>query len=191
VADVPFELLVVGASLAAFLLLWGLLSLILRLPRFRRIPVEELLEDPSRRALLDMVRVEPGLPFQELARRTRQPPQRVRTELKDLERAGYLVRRRKDGHQCWFPAMAPRSLVRVTQEARTGSAPQVLQELVEADAPSLGNLGRRTGIPEEALRKELLRLRKAGLIEQPEGPLGLVRITAAGRKAHLHRDDGR
>jgi predicted transcriptional regulator len=189
VADLPFELLVVGASLAAFLVLWGLLTLILRLPRFRRIPVHELLDDPNRRALLDMVRVEPGLPFQELARRTRQPPQRVRVELKDLERAGYIVRRRKDGQQRWYPSAAPRSLVRATKEARTVLAPQVLGALVEADAPSLANLARRTGIEEEALRKELLRLRKAGLVDQPQGPTGPTRITAAGRRAHLHKDE--
>lgn len=153
-------------------------------PFFTRIADDELLQNPNRARILDLVRAEPGIHFQDLARKAGIGRGTLDHHLRKLVDAELVSIRRTSGYSCCFPkgvGAIDRRLMDAAPVLRSEGGRAVLQVVARRPGASSRDLAIELGLAPSTVSYHLKRLETAGLV-LPDPAVG-VRLTPLGEQA--------
>ncbi|MHB1260889.1 MAG: winged helix-turn-helix transcriptional regulator [Thermoplasmatota archaeon] len=153
-------------------------------PFFTRIADDELLHNPNRSRILDLVRAEPGIHFQDLARKAGVGRGTLDHHLRKLVDAELVSIRRTSGYACCFPkgvGAIDRRLMDAAPVLRSEGGRAVLQVVARRPGASSRDLAIELGLAPSTVSYHLKRLETAGLV-LPDPSVG-VRLTPLGEQA--------
>lgn len=148
---------------------------------FSRLREDRLLEHPVRRRVHDAVQGEPGIHFQELARRAAVGNGALDHHLRKLVAAGLLTVRKAPGYTCYFPKATDRRMMDAAPSLRSGGSRLVLDAVAQRPGASSRDLAGQLGLAPSTVSYHLKRLETAGLV-LPGAQAG-VRLTPLGEQA--------
>lgn len=148
---------------------------------FSRIRDDRVLEHPQRSRLMEAIRAEPGVHFQELARRLELGHGVLEHHVRKLVDAELVVVRRSSGYTCYFPKATDRRMMDAAPMLRSGGSRAVLQAVAAKPGTSSRDLASHLGLAPSTVSYHLKRLETAGLV-LPDARAG-VRLTALGAQA--------
>lgn len=160
---------------------WPLLKGLPAAGLFSRLREDRLLEHPVRRRIHDAVQAEPGLHFQELARRLAVGNGALDHHLHKLVAAGLLTVRKAPGYTCYFPKATDRRVMDAAPSLRSGGSRLVLEAVAQKPGASSRDLASHLGLAPSTVSYHLKRLETAGLV-LPGASAG-VRLTPLGEQA--------
>jgi len=154
-------LLAVGGGLGGALVGW------------RHLHQRNVLDHPTRMAILALVRAQPGVHLHALARATGLPAQQAAYHLHTLERMGLIASQKVAGRRCYHEASAAGEVRRALLEASRTPGPaaqQVLEFIASNPGASQSEVARQLGMLPGTARWHLRRLAEQGaLVEAREG----------------------
>lgn len=148
---------------------------------FSRIRGDRVLEHPQRARLLDAIQADPGVHFQELARRLGLGHGALDHHLRKLMDADLVVLRRAPGYTCYFPKATDRRVMDAAPVLRSGGSRMVLGAVADKPGVSSRDLASHLGLAPSTVSYHLKRLETAGLV-LPDPRAG-VRLTPLGEQA--------
>lgn len=162
---------IAGAALLVGLLYWlwpalksgGFVGLFSRLRR------ERLLEHPTRVAIVDAVRSQPGIHHTALVRMLGKGKGVVDHHLRKLDDAGLVVVRKSTGRTCYFVRGAVDAATMDAVPHLGPAAARVLAWVVENPGQSATRAARAVGISDGTMSHHVRRLRGAGLLRTDGG----------------------
>ncbi len=162
----------VVTGIAATLVLW-LAPLLKSAPwsgLFSRVKGTQVLEHPVRQEILDTINAEPGIHFQQLARRVGRGRGVVGHHLEKLEHAGLVEPVHQYGYLCLFPPGAGASDRRAAGAVKAPAAQRILKTVREKPGFTIQDLAQRLELSPSTVHGHVQRLLSAGLVEQrPDG----------------------
>jgi DNA-binding transcriptional ArsR family regulator len=148
---------------------------------FSRIRSDKVLDHPQRARLLDAIQADPGVHFQELARRLGLGHGVLDHHLRKLMDADLVLLRRAPGYTCYFPKATDRRMMDAAPMLRSGGSRAVLGAVAERPGVSSRDLASHLGLAPSTVSYHLKRLETAGLV-LPDPRAG-VRLTPLGEQA--------
>lgn len=148
---------------------------------FSRIRDDRVLDHPARSRVMEAVRAEPGVHFQELSRRLGLGHGVLEHHLRKLVDAEIVVMRRSPGYTCYFPKATDRRVMDAAPMLRSGGGRAVLGAVAERPGASSRDLAVHLGLAPSTVSYHLKRLETAGLV-LPDPRAG-VRLTPLGEQA--------
>lgn len=147
---------------------------------FSRIRDDQVLDHPRRRRIHEIIQAEPGIHFQELARRSETSRSALDHHLRKLVAARIVVRREGTGYACFFPRGAvDRRLMEVAPLLRADSTRAVLDAVAKAPGVTCADVAERVGLTSATVSYHLRKLRQAGLVSHGRA----LHVTADGEDA--------
>jgi DNA-binding MarR family transcriptional regulator len=153
-------------------------------PLFSRIADDEVLDNPNRARILEIIRAEPGIHFQDLSRKAAVGRGTLDHHLRKLVDAELVSVRRTSGYSCCFPKGAgaiDRRLMDAAPVLRSQGGRAVLEVVARRPGASSRDLAVELGLAPSTVSYHLKRLETAGLV-LPAGGMG-VRLTPLGEQA--------
>jgi DNA-binding transcriptional ArsR family regulator len=151
-------------------------------PLFSRIADDEVLRNPNRARILDLVRAQPGVHFQDLVRQAGVGRGTLEHHLRKLEAAGLVTIKRSKGYACCFPkGVVDRRLMEAAPVLRSEGGRAVLREVARRPGASSRDLAGQLGFAPSTVSYHLKRLESAGLVA-PDPAMG-ARLTPLGEQA--------
>ncbi|MEA3136560.1 MAG: hypothetical protein QOC71_841, partial [Thermoplasmata archaeon] len=153
-------------------------------PLFSRIDEDDLLDNPNRARILDLVRAEPGIHFQDLSRKAAVGRGTLDHHLRKLVDAELVTIRRTSGYSCCFPkgvGAIDRRLMDAAPVLRSEGGRAVLQVVARRPGASSRDLAVELGLAPSTVSYHHKRLETAGLV-LPDPTVG-VRLTPLGEQA--------
>ncbi len=148
---------------------------------FSRTRDDELLEHPRRAQIQQLVQAEPGIHFQDLARRLNLGRGNLEHHLRKLVAAGLLSKVPSNGYTCYFPkGTVDRRLMAAAPLLRSEGGRAVLDAVREQPGRSGRELAAALGLSQSTVSYHLRRLEEAGLVFG--GGAG-VRLSPLGEQA--------
>jgi predicted transcriptional regulator len=170
-----------GAALYYF---WPALKGAAFAPLFSRIEDDEILKHPNRARINELIRAEPGIHFQDLARRVGLGRGTLDHHLRKLVDAELVTIRRSGGYACCFPkgsGAIDRRLMDAAPVLRSQGGRAVLQVVARRPGTSNRDLAMELGLAPSTVSYHLKKLELAGLV-LPDPAAG-VRLTPLGEQA--------
>jgi DNA-binding transcriptional ArsR family regulator len=152
----------IGLGAGLLYWLWPVLKGTPVLGLFSRLREPELLQNPTRRRILDAVEAQPGIHFKELLRRTGLPNGSLVHHVEQLRRAGLVVARAGNGYTCYFPR-GPADGAKAGALKADG-ARKVLAAVKANPGASGLDVAHRTGLQPSTVAYHVQRLTEAGLL---------------------------
>lgn len=156
---VPGWTLAVAATIAAAIpVLW----------LYRRMTGEEILEHPTRRRIVDLIRSSPGLSAAEIARRLDADYDTIRYHVRRLEDCGKLVTRRPDGKIRYFAngGTHDRREIDVLSVLACDVRRRIVRSILDEDGLYAGEVADRADIARSTASHHLSTLQGAGVVER-------------------------
>jgi DNA-binding transcriptional ArsR family regulator len=152
---------------------------------FSRIGPDEVLDHPLRAQIVSLVESEPGLHFQELARRLETGRGTLEHHLRKLVDANLVVPQSSRGFTCYFPkGKVDRHLMAAAPVLKSTGARQVLQAINSGPNRAAQDIAETTGFTPSTVNYHLKRLVGAGLVlSQRVGRFTLLAPTTLGQQA--------
>lgn len=148
---------------------------------FSRIENDRVLEHPARRTLHALVEANPGIHFQELARKAGFGRGQLEHHLRKLQAANLVSRVEGASYTCFFArGQHDRRVMAAAPLLRSDGGRAVLGVLQELPGATSRQIAARLGLSAGTVSYHVKRLREAGLLESSGGALHL---TDTGRKA--------
>jgi predicted transcriptional regulator len=148
---------------------------------FTRLRGDQLLRHPARARIHSAVEADPGIHFQELARRLDLGKGTLEHHLHKLVEGGQLVAHVSPGYTCYFPRKTDRAVMAAAPFLRTPGPRSILEAIVHDGRTQVPDLCAQTGLSRSTVNHHLLRMKDAGLIEG--GGAGGYRPTRHAMKA--------
>lgn len=166
--DVPSTTRLVQTGAAAALLavlyfLWPMLKSV-GFGLFSRIHGDAALDHPARADLLAAIEQEPGIHFQELARRTRLGHGATDHHLRKLVEARRVVRHEANGYACYFPMATDRRVMAAAPALRSNTARRTLEAIIDRPGLNGGELAQVLGANRGTVNHHVKRLVDAGVL---------------------------
>ncbi|MEK6974872.1 MAG: winged helix-turn-helix transcriptional regulator [Candidatus Thermoplasmatota archaeon] len=134
---------------------------------FSRIRDDDLLENPSRRMLRDLVEQSPGIHHQELVRRLGKGKGGAEHHLRKLVEGGVLVSKPSPGYTCyWVAGQATRASVAAAPVLKSPVAQGILRLRQQSPGMSNADLARALGVRPATIHYHLERMTAAGVLIQ-------------------------
>ena len=150
---------------------------------FSRTRDDELLEHPRRAQVLQLVQAEPGIHFQDLARRLAVGRGTLDHHLRKMLAAGLLTKVQHNGYACYFPKGAvDRRVMAAAPLLRSGGGRAVFQALRQQPGRSGRELALALGLSQSTVSYHLRKLQEAGLVFGAGDGAGL-RLSPLGEQA--------
>ena len=153
-------------------------------PLFSRIADDEVLDNPNRARILELIRAEPGIHFQDLSRKASVGRGTLDHHLRKLVDAELVTVRRTSGYSCCFPkgtGAIDRRLMDAAPVLRSQGGRAVLEVVARRPGASSRDLAVELGLAPSTVSYHLKRLETAGLV-LPAAGMG-VRLTPLGEQA--------
>lgn len=152
---------------------------------FSRVAPERLAEHPGRARLLETIRAEPGIHFQELVRRSGLASGTAVHHLNKLARADLIACRPLGRYTCYFPGASPdRQSLLAAPLLRSDGARLVYETILGSPMLSGLELAERTGLQKSTVNYHVQRLTEAGLVAaQRDGRAVRLRATPGAAAA--------
>ena len=132
---------------------------------FSRIRDDELLRNPSRRLLRDLVAENPGIHHQELVRRLGKGKGGAEHHLRKLVDGGVLVSRQSPGYTCyWVAGGATRASVAAAPALKSPVAQGIVRLRLQSPGISSAAMARALGVRPATISYHVERLRAAGVL---------------------------
>jgi DNA-binding MarR family transcriptional regulator len=171
-----------GLLASALYYFWPHLKGLALAPLFSRIADDEVLDNPNRARILDLVRAQPGVHFQDLVRQAAVGRGTLEHHLRKLEAAGLVTIKRSKGYACCFPKGAvDRRLMEAAPVLRSEGGRAVLRAVAKRPGASSRDLAGHLGFAPSTVSYHLKRLESAGLVS-PDPAVG-ARLTPLGEQA--------
>lgn len=174
---------VVGIATASTLLLIALVlaKLGVSVPLYSRLDREDLLDQPTRRAVYDVLGEEEGLPLETIADEAECSPSTARYHLNRLEEGGLVAAAGTQAGQRWFAtgSLSPEEMQR-RAALEVGHSRKVYDHLVDEPGASLSEVADAIGSSPPAVHQIVDRLVDAGIVEKRRD----------GREVALYPADG-
>lgn len=170
-----------GLLASALYYFWPHLKGLALAPLFSRIADDEVLDNPNRARILDLVRAQPGVHFQDLVRQAGVGRGTLEHHLRKLEAADLVTIKRSKGYACCFPKGAvDRRLMEAAPVLRSEGGRAVLREVARRPGASSRDLAGELGFAPSTVSYHLKRLESAGLVS-PDPAVG-ARLTPLGEQ---------
>lgn len=156
---------IVAAAAGLLVWLWPALKSIAIAPFYSRIARPRALDHANRDTLHEIVRAEPGLHFQEIARRSGMGRGTVDHHLRKLVQTGILTQVAGPGYTCYFVAGAvDRRAMNGAPLLKAAGARQVVDAVARSPGASLSQVARSIGASVPSVHQHVHRLSDAGLL---------------------------
>jgi predicted transcriptional regulator len=133
---------------------------------YSRVQEPDALRHPTRKAVAEAVRAEPGVHFAELHRRLHLPRGTLSHHLGKLVETGVLHRRKAHGYVCYFPkGFGDRRFKAALASVKAAGARRILRMLDDEGEASVTDLASALDLDASTVSYHLDRLVSAGLIE--------------------------
>lgn len=160
--------------LAGLYYFWPSIKALPFLGGFSRLKKDEIEDHPNRAAIMEAVRAEPGLHFQQIRRRTGLANGSAVHHISQLEAKGLLSTRKTGAYTCYFArGEVGRDEMDAAGVARSDGARRVLDAVRDWPGASNGDIARVTGLSAGTVSHHLRRLGDAGAVTIGRGPRGL------------------
>lgn len=152
---------------------------------FSRIHGPQLLEHPTRQAVMDAVRGEPGIHFGALTQCIGAPPGQIRHHVRKLVDGRLIVERRSPGYTCYFLYRGTsRTVLEAAPVLRAPGARQLMSAMAASPGSNARDLAKSVGISPATATYHLQRLQQAGMVDaQRQGRSLSLRLTPEGESA--------
>lgn len=171
-----------GLLASALYYFWPHLKGLALAPLFSRIADDAVLQNPNRSRILDLVRAQPGIHFQDLVRQAAVGRGTLEHHLRKLEAADLVIIKRAKGYACCFPkGVVDRRLMEAAPVLRSEGGRAVLREVARRPGASSRDLAVQLGFAPSTVSYHLKRLESAGLVA-PDPAVG-ARLTPLGEQA--------
>lgn len=152
---------------------------------FSRIGRDEVLDHPLRSQIVGLVEAEPGLHFQELARRLDTGRGTLEHHLRKLVAADLLSAQPSQGFTCYFPkGKVDRRIMAAAPVLKSDGARLVLQAIANEPGRAAQDVATTTGLTPSTVNYHLKRLSGVGLVETiRRGRFTLLTPTSIGQQA--------
>jgi DNA-binding MarR family transcriptional regulator len=171
-----------GLLASALYYFWPHLKGLALAPLFSRIADDDVLQNPNRSRILEIVRAQPGIHFQDLVRQAAVGRGTLEHHLRKLEAAGLVTIKRSKGYACCFPkGVVDRRLMEAAPVLRSEGGRAVLREVAKRPGASSRDLAVELGFAPSTVSYHLKRLESAGLVS-PDPAVG-ARLTPLGEQA--------
>ncbi len=162
-AGISFVALLIGATYW----LWPALKAMPVFSLFSRVRPDQMMENPIRSDIYEVIKAEPGIHYQELVRRIGKGASVVDHHLRKLDLGNFISVQKGQGFTCFFPkGVVDHRIMMVVPILRTEGASRVLREVVKRPGQSVSELARSVGIAKSTVSYHVGRLRKVNLLEQ-------------------------
>lgn len=132
---------------------------------FSRIRDDDLLENPSRRLLRDLVEQTPGIHHQELVRRLGKGKGGAEHHLHKLVDGGLLIGRVSGGYKCyWVPGQATKTAVAAAPALKSPVAQGIVRLRLQQPGISNADMARALAVRPATVHYHVERLRAAGVL---------------------------
>ncbi|MDX1612623.1 MAG: winged helix-turn-helix transcriptional regulator, partial [Candidatus Thermoplasmatota archaeon] len=158
---------VVGVAGVSLLVLIGLILVKagVGVPLYSRLTREEILDNPLRRRIYEVVGEEPGLSMAAIARRADCSASTARYHLDRLSREEMVVRAGHEGLERWFvKGKQPRQAAELEAVLAVGNSREVFEAIQAHPGSSLGEVAEHVGTSPPAAHKVVNRLVEAGVV---------------------------
>lgn len=175
---------ILAAITAALVLLWPKLKVVLH-PLYTRISRDEILDNATRRRIVEAVRAEPGIHFRGLKRRLDVGRGILQHHLDKLVQAGYLAEHGAEAYRCYFAqGQVDRRVMEVADRLRADGARAVLDAVRHRPGSSLTEVAEAADVSASTAGYHLDKLAEAGLVHKARnGPSLAVDLTDLGSRA--------
>jgi DNA-binding transcriptional ArsR family regulator len=150
---------------------------------FSRIRDDKVLDHPQRARLMEAIRADPGVHFQELCRRMGLGHGVLEHHVRKLVDAELVVVRRTSGYTCYFPKATDRRMMDAAPMLRSGGSRAVFRAVAAQPGTSSRDLAVHLGLAPSTVSYHLKRLETAGLV-LPD-PVAGARLTPLGEQAKV------
>lgn len=152
---------------------------------FSRIGPDEVMDHPLRSQIVSLVEAEPGLHFQELARRLETGRGTLEHHLRKLVAADIVSAQASQGFTCYFPkGKVDRRIMAAAPVLKSGGARLVLQAISNEPGRAAQDIAATTGLTPSTVNYHLKRLGAVGLVDTVRrGRFTLLTPTAIGQQA--------
>ncbi|MES2154562.1 MAG: helix-turn-helix domain-containing protein [bacterium] len=141
---------------------------------FSRVQAEDVLANPTRARIAQLVQREPGIHLQELVRRVGIGNGAVEHHLRTLAEAGAVVASRRHGYTCYFPRGTGRLAMEAAPLVKSPVAKAILAAARGQPGVTSAEVARRLGVSPPTVHYHVDRLRKAGILRADLAGLMLV-----------------
>lgn len=149
---------------------------------FSRLTGPKLLEHPARANLVQLIQAEPGIHFQDLARRSGLPNGTAVHHLNKLADAGLIAARPLGRYTCYFPGSSPdRASLAAAPVTRSDGARRILAEVAANPGVTGTEVALRLGLQGSTVAYHVKRMEQAGLLSAiRDGRTVRLRTVVAG-----------
>lgn len=155
-----------GLAAAASIYFWPALKTLPGFSLFSRLKTPELLNHPTRSAIMQVVQDSPGIHFKELQRRTQLANGTLRHHVRYMSDAGLMSERRQGGFTCYYPGEhIPADTLAAAPVLKSDTARDVLAAIKQRPGTSVAQIARQTGLAGGTIGYHVKRLKDAGLVE--------------------------
>ncbi len=137
---------------------------------FSRIHKDQVLRQPQRARIMEVIEQNPGIHFQEITRATDQGRGTVEHHLNTLSRTGHVVAHVGAGYTCYFAkGKVDRRIMAAAPLLKAPTARKIVAAIDAGHGRSLATLSTRAGVGRSTVGHHVKRLKEAGLVDESEG----------------------